>query len=1189
MKKIYLVFVLFLINSFAFAQMPNDCVNAITVCGNGYYSSNANGYGNTQEIRNFCGGQEHNSIWLKVNIVQAGSLGFNIRPDSPSLEVDYDFWVFGPNLNCGNLGNPIRCNTANPQSANHTTNLTGMSAGSNLTQTGPGTGNQYVRWLDNVLPGQFYYIAIDRPVGTGGFSIEWTGTATTGNGAFPQPPIANDITEIQSCSTNGNVGLFDLNAIKTRINPNIFDNIIVYYSSLQNAVDQANPLGNVISNNINPQTIYARVTNDATKCFSISEVVLKVYEIPRATITTNKASLCIGESFTYTITGTPGATVFYTINGVQSQCKLDEAGLFTAALVANENKTFALTDAKIISDLNVVACSTVLNQQLTVNAVESPVVNTVNTASVCRGNDGTLTLEGTPNAVVELTGSTWTGSVFVTIPASGELVYTIPIPDQFNAAVTVTVVKIENATGCKTIYNQTYNVTVNDLPVLNQNLNLQVCVAAITDNYLFDLIPLLQSITAYEAHAYATVADAALRQNEIVSYTSNTANAVIAIELINRTTGCSSIVSASLTKNETPQLPAFPTVEICDSYTLPVLTVGKYYTQSGGNGQEVAAGTTLTQTQTLFVFAQSAAGNCVAEATLQINISQTPIIDRPSNVIVCESYILPALTVGTYFNQPNGQGGEIPFGTTINVTQTLYVHGVSSTNTNCISDHEFEVKILDRPTVPTLDDVFSCDVFVLQQLAQGKYYTATNGGGQEVLAGTPINSTTTLYIYNTNGVCSAESTLHINISKTPNLSFVKDITSCGTYVLPSLTEGSYYTQPNGGGTVIPAGTAITNSQQLYVYAVNPNNANCTAQVPMYITLMDAPTVQPLDPIRICDQDFTNDGKTTIDLTPYGVHVFGNLDATQFEYGFFRNSSDALQFTNKIENTTEFTNTIAFHQVLYVGVRSTVSEDLCISIVPLDLTINPLPEATAADGFICVDAQTMATLNTHTIVVQPKVAGNYTYEWYLEDFLLPNTTSTWEADQVGTYRIYLIDNATNCRSLEPVVVYITPTSPAVFNNVVLTRAFSNSQTFTAIMESGLGDYEYSIDGIQYQDSPVFHQVLPGRYLIYARDKNPGGCQEATFAVETLSYPNFFTPNADGINDTWNIPALVDQPDAEIAIFDRMGKLMTVIQPNQPGWDGTLEGIPQPATDYWFVVTYREGENKATFKAHFSLKR
>ena len=48
-----------------FAQQPNDCANAIIVCGNANFSSNASGIGTIQEVAG-CGGFEHNSIWTQL-------------------------------------------------------------------------------------------------------------------------------------------------------------------------------------------------------------------------------------------------------------------------------------------------------------------------------------------------------------------------------------------------------------------------------------------------------------------------------------------------------------------------------------------------------------------------------------------------------------------------------------------------------------------------------------------------------------------------------------------------------------------------------------------------------------------------------------------------------------------------------------------------------------------------------------------------------------------------------------------------------------------------------------------------------------------------------------------------------------------------------------------------------------------
>ena len=60
---------------------------------------------------------------------------------------------------------------------------------------------------------------------------------------------------------------------------------------------------------------------------------------------------------------------------------------------------------------------------------------------------------------------------------------------------------------------------------------------------------------------------------------------------------------------------------------------------------------------------------------------------------------------------------------------------------------------------------------------------------------------------------------------------------------------------------------------------------------------------------------------------------------------------------------------------------------------------------------------------------------------------------------------------------------------------------------------------------------------------------------------------------------------------IYIFDRYGKLLKQLSPLGSGWDGTFNGKPLPATDYWFTVKYEEPGTEIikTFRAHFSLKR
>jgi gliding motility-associated-like protein len=66
-------------------------------------------------------------------------------------------------------------------------------------------------------------------------------------------------------------------------------------------------------------------------------------------------------------------------------------------------------------------------------------------------------------------------------------------------------------------------------------------------------------------------------------------------------------------------------------------------------------------------------------------------------------------------------------------------------------------------------------------------------------------------------------------------------------------------------------------------------------------------------------------------------------------------------------------------------------------------------------------------------------------------------------------------------------------------------------------------------------------------------------------------------------------LNNQPFAVIYIYDRAGKLLKQISTTGLGWDGTFNGMPLPADDYWFTINYTENGEQRVFKAHFAIKR
>src|SRR5690606_1061493 len=120
-------------------------------------------------------------------------------------------------------------------------------------------------------------------------------------------------------------------------------------------------------------------------------------------------------------------------------------------------------------------------------------------------------------------------------------------------------------------------------------------------------------------------------------------------ETVNDATGCisSTRTPVELTIIDSPIVDAPADVTACDSYTLPVLTNGNYFTGSGGTGTPLFAGDLITTTQTIYVFAQTGTvPNCSAETSFLVTINLTPIVDAPADVTSCDSYTLPVLTNG---------------------------------------------------------------------------------------------------------------------------------------------------------------------------------------------------------------------------------------------------------------------------------------------------------------------------------------------------------------------------------------------------------------------------------------------------------------------------------------------------------------------------------------------------------------
>jgi gliding motility-associated-like protein len=69
---------------------------------------------------------------------------------------------------------------------------------------------------------------------------------------------------------------------------------------------------------------------------------------------------------------------------------------------------------------------------------------------------------------------------------------------------------------------------------------------------------------------------------------------------------------------------------------------------------------------------------------------------------------------------------------------------------------------------------------------------------------------------------------------------------------------------------------------------------------------------------------------------------------------------------------------------------------------------------------------------------------------------------------------------------------------------------------------------------------------------------------------LFIPNAFTPNNDGINDTWFIETLEAYPNADVKVFNRYGQTVFDNHGLNKSWDGTFKGIPLSPGAYAYII-------------------
>lgn len=221
----------------------------------------------------------------------------------------------------------------------------------------------------------------------------------------------------------------------------------------------------------------------------------------------------------------------------------------------------------------------------------------------------------------------------------------------------------------------------------------------------------------------------------------------------------------------------------------------------------------------------------------------------------------------------------------------------------------------------------------------------------------------------------------------------------------------------------------------------------------------------------------------------------------------------------------------------------------------------------------VTNETLTLCQFETITLDAGISG-MNYVWSTGA-----TTQTIVVNSGGTYTVDVTSPAPeSCSSRKTVVVEEHKIPQIDRVDVEGTRAI--------IYPVKAEDYfEYSVDGVNYQNSNIFYDLPGGLQTAYVREKS--GCGEHTKQFVVLVFPPFFTPNNDTYNDIWEVTGMENYPQAQVTIFDRYGKLVALLSKSKMSWDGTSNQVQLPSSDYWYAL--KIDDNLPILRGHFTLKR
>jgi gliding motility-associated-like protein len=291
--------------------------------------------------------------------------------------------------------------------------------------------------------------------------------------------------------------------------------------------------------------------------------------------------------------------------------------------------------------------------------------------------------------------------------------------------------------------------------------------------------------------------------------------------------------------------------------------------------------------------------------------------------------------------------------------------------------------------------------------------------------------------------------------------------------------------------------------------------------------------------------------------------------------FFSSYNDAAYHQNQLPDN--FENTTLNSQEIWVKAQ----DIFCELVTKITLNVIDKPKLLEGEDILYCLNKYPESITLTAGLTNPIIGEVLVYEWRKNGVDLGLNQEEIEVNEGGIYTVK-VSNINNCFSER--IINVNTSQQAIIDAI---KIEDFGVEFNIIVNvHGVGNYEYSLDNGIFQSDNIFKNISQGTHIITVSDLN--GCEAIKESISIFGLPNFFTPNNDGKNDTWNPMRLnsKENPITDIFIFNRFGKLLVNLNPNGNGWDGFVNGKSMPSTDYWCKIILKDNQ---VFQGHFTLIR